>query len=84
MLEEENEVVVINQTAIVFGSFDPIVLHEGTQRLERHIPTSPKLEVQFGSISLVDLPSPAPSLQPSTNGGNDGNVIESASLNDEG
>ena len=37
ILEEEKEIATTNQTAIVFGSFDPILLREKTQKPERLI-----------------------------------------------
>ena len=83
-LEEEKEVATTNQTAIVFGSFDPILLRKETQKPERLIPMSSRSEIQFGMIDLVDLSSHVLSTLPFINGGSDDNVIESASLDDEG
>ena len=84
MLKEEKEVATTNQTAIVFGSFDPILLLKETQKPKRLISMSSRSKIQFGSIDSVDLASLALSMLSSINGDNDDNVIESADLDDKG
>ena len=73
-----------NQTAIVFGSFDPILLNEETQKPERLIPMSSRSEIQFGLIDPVDLALLALLMLSSINEGNSDNVTKLAGLDDEG
>ncbi|GFZ19588.1 hypothetical protein Acr_28g0002930 [Actinidia rufa] len=57
-LEEEKEMAAPNQTAIVFGSFDLILLREETKKPKRLVPMSSRSEIQFGSIDPVDIALP--------------------------
>ena len=83
-LEEAKEVATTNQTAIVFGSFDPILLNEETQKPERLIPMLSRSKIQFELIDPVDLAPPALSMLSSINGDNSDNVTELTGLDDEG